>query len=143
LVLAPVLHRLERVAFVENVVDQQHAAAAHRRGRTMQPGQSRAGGAAAVAGGVQVVELEVEAALAQREGQLPGERQAAVHHGEKQRRLRVVGIVGEDRVGDLLDGVLDLVAVEQQFGRVEDFGQLGYVHALCPSRAASCACTPL
>src|SRR5690606_19112905 len=123
--------------------DQQHATAAHRRGRAVQPGQAGTGGVAAVTGGVQVVELEVEAAFAQREGELSGERKPTVHHREEQRRLRVVGVVGHDRVGHFLDHLVQLVAIEEQFGGLEDFRELRHVHAVCPSCAASCACAPL
>src|SRR3546814_3100726 len=99
LVRAPAGDGLERVALVEDVVDQQHAPPLHRRGGTMQPGQPRTGGVAAVAGGVQVVELDVEPALAERERQLRRERHAAVHDGDEQRRSRIVLIVAADRVG--------------------------------------------
>src|SRR3546814_4806464 len=92
---------LERVALVEDVVDQQHAPPLHRRGGTMQPGQPRAGGVAAVAGGVQVVELDVEPALAERERQLRRERHAAVHDGDEQRRPRIVRIRSEEHTSEL------------------------------------------
>ena len=62
--------RGQRVAFVEDVVDQQHAAAAQRRRRAVLPRQFAAGGRAAVAGGVQVVEFQVEPARAEFQRQL-------------------------------------------------------------------------
>src|SRR5690606_5224692 len=54
-------------------------------------------------------------ALAERERQLRGEVQAAVHHREEQRRLVVVLVVGHDVVGHFLDRVLKRVTVVDQF----------------------------
>ena len=81
--------------------------------------------------------------LDQYEGELPGKRKPTVHHREEQRRLRVARIVGQDRVGHFLDHIVQLVAIEEQFGGLEDFRELRHVHAVCPSRAASCACASL
>ena len=75
---APLAYGRECVAFVEDVIDQQHAATVQRRGRTMLPHQFAARGFAAVTRGMQVVEFQVQAQRTQLQGQLPGERQRAI-----------------------------------------------------------------
>src|SRR5574337_707714 len=59
--VAVVAHFLQGVAFVEDVVDQQHDAVFQRHHRLAQPAQLLARGRAAVAGGVNVVEFQVGA----------------------------------------------------------------------------------
>ena len=127
LVFAPVLHRQQGMAFVEDVVGQQHLAPAHRRGRAMQPRKPRSAGLAAIAGGVQVIEFEVEPALAQRERELRGERQAAVHHRDVQRHL-AFGIGISDLAGDAFDRRLQRRAVVHDMRIGQCIGELGRAH---------------
>src|SRR5690606_20105811 len=104
---------LQGEAFVEDVVDQQHAAAEQRGGRAVLPHQVAAG-FAVVTGGVQVVELQVLAACAQFQRKLAGERQRAVHDRQIDRDFTLV--IARDRVGDAGNGLVDGGAVDQQVG---------------------------
>src|SRR5690606_24400304 len=113
--VAPGAHARQGVALVDDVVDQQHATAAQRGGRAMLPHQFTTGGGTAVAGGVQVVELEVQAARADLQCEVGGERQAAVHHGQEQ-RPRAVGVVGDDAPGHRGDRAFYRRAVVDHLG---------------------------
>ena len=70
----------------------------------MQPDQRLAGGLAAVARGVQVVELEIAAGCQREAG---GEEHPAVHHGQEQRRFGGIGVGGAHLGGDAGDGGID------------------------------------
>ena len=110
------------MAFVQDVVHQQHAAAVQGGRRSVLPHQFAAGGLAAVTGGVQVVELQVQAARAQFQRQLAGERQRTVHDGQVDRHL--TGVVACDGRGHLRDGTVDRRAIDQQVGVGQRIGQL-------------------
>ena len=123
LVFAPVADGLHGVAFVEDVVGDQYAPAFQRCRRTMQPREAGAGGGAAIAGGVQVVELEIDADF---QRQLRGEQHAAVHHGQIHRAR--AGVIVADVDGDAGDGAVDFSAIEQQVGVMQGGGEvLGHV----------------
>ena len=129
------LDRQQGVALVEDVVGQQDLASAHRRGRAMQPGQAGAGGLAAITRGVQVVELQIQPEFAQRERELRGERQPAVHHREVQRHV-AVGIGRTDLVGHAHDRRFQRGLVEDDMRRRQCIRQLRSAHATSPTLIA-------
>ncbi|MCY1372702.1 hypothetical protein D9M69_599310 [compost metagenome] len=125
---------------VEDVVDDQHVAVDERQLRLGLPEQLAAGSLAAVAGGMQVGQLEREVQLGQ---QLAGEDQPAVHHAEHHRVA--LGQLAVDRLGDLGDGRLDLRFGVQTVGFRHHLADVGEIdgHGISsrgapPERALGC-----
>ena len=121
------------VAFIEDVVDQQHVAAGHAVIRPPAPFQATALGAA-IPGGMGIVELEVGH---QGQAQFGGEEQAAIHDGDEQRPLDTgEGAVDIQRRGP--DGGGDGGLVVQAVGGGENGAVLaGRLHGRVPGGAAA------